>query len=265
MIEWTHSLAGALTGFVIGLTGVGGGALMAPILLLVFDISVATVVATDLWFAALTKLAAIRIYKNHDYVDWKIAKYLWLGSIPASLLIIYAIVSKDITKISSSLLHKGIGFLVLLSAFGLVAGDRIKKMKIETVVPGHFKGILPHIPNSHLLATTVAGLFLGVIVTLSSIGAGLLGTVILLYIYSTKLTPKHIIATEIAHAIPLALIAGIGYSIYGTVDVYLLIGLLIGSIPTAILGASVAHKIDSKWVKIFLALILFLAGFKLFI
>ena len=86
MIDWTYSLAGALTGFVVGLTGVGGGALMTPILLLVFGVSPVTAIATDLWFAAITKVFATRVHHGHGLIDWQVVKRLWLGSLTASAL-----------------------------------------------------------------------------------------------------------------------------------------------------------------------------------
>ena len=140
MIEWSHSLAGALTGLIIGLTGVGGGALMAPILLLVFDIAIGTVVATDLWFAAVTKIAAIRIYNTHHHIDWKVARRLWLGSFPASILVIIALISGSITKLSGSLLQQGIGILILITSVGLLTSQIIKKKEINFTTPDFLKG-----------------------------------------------------------------------------------------------------------------------------
>jgi len=261
MIEWTYSLAGGLTGLIIGLTGVGGGALMAPILLLVFDVSIATVVATDLWFAALTKVAAIRIYNTHHYIDWKITKLLWMGSIPASVLMIIAIVNGSVTRLSGCFLQRGIGILILLTSVGLLVGDRLKK---KNAISSEFlKNISANFSNASSVAAVIAGGILGVIVTLTSVGAGVFGTLILIYIYSSRMTSHHIVATDIMHAIPLALVAGIGYLICGEVDGKLLLSLLVGSIPAAIIGASLAKKMNSNWLKIAIAIVMFVASLKL--
>jgi len=263
MIEWTHSLAGALTGLVIGLTGVGGGAIMAPILLLVFDISIGTVVATDLWFAALTKMAVLRIYSTHDQIDWKVARRLWLGSIPTSTLVIIVLTSGSVTKLSGSFLQKGIGFLILLTSIGLLISQILKKNEINFTTSDFLKNVSSKFSKIRSGATIVAGGILGVIVTLTSVGAGVLGTLVLIYLYSSHMASHKIVATEVVHAIPLALVAGIGYLIYGKVDGTLLLSLLIGSVPAAILGASLAQKTNSNWLRIGIAIVMFLAGLKL--
>lgn len=263
MIEWSYSLAGALTGLIIGLTGVGGGALMAPILLLVFDIAIGTVVATDLWFAAVTKIAAIRIYNTHHHIDWKVARQLWLGSFPASILVIIALTSGSITKLSGSLLQQGIGILILITSVGLLISQIIKKKEINFTTPDFLKNMSPNFFKVRSSATIIAGGILGVIVTLTSVGAGVLGTLVLTYLYSSHMTSHKIVATEIVHAIPLALLAGIGYLICGKVDGALLLSLLIGSVPAAILGASLAQKTTSNGLRVGIAIVMFLAGLKL--
>jgi uncharacterized protein len=263
MIEWSHSLAGALTGLIIGLTGVGGGAIMAPILLLVFDISIGTVVATDLWFAALTKMAVIRIYSTHDHIDWKVARWLWLGSIPTSTLVIIVLTSGSVTKLSGSLLQQGIGFLILLTSIGLLINQILKKKEINFTTSDFLKNVSSKFSKIRSGATIIAGGIVGVIVTLTSVGAGVLGTLVLIYLYSSHMASHKIVATEVVHAIPLALVAGIGYLICGKVDGTLLLSLLIGSVPAAILGASLAQKTNSNWLRIGIAIVMFLAGLKL--
>lgn len=268
MIDWTFSLAGAVTGLVIGLTGIGGGALMAPILLLIFDVSIVTVVAVDLWFAAITKMAAIGIYTTYKHINWTVTKRLWLGSIPSSLLIIMAIANGHMSKLAEPLLYKGIGCLVLLTSVGLLISERLKKKEISLATPrlatSGFISTIPLDPDkARIVITVIAGGILGIIVTLTSVGAGVFGTLILIYLYSSSMTPHNIVATDILHAIPLAILAGIGYLIYGKVDGTILLSLLVGSIPAAILGASLAQKTNQKRLKIAIAAIMFLTGLKL--
>lgn len=338
-IDLYYSLAGALTGFVVGLTGVGGGALMTPILLIIFDVSVVTAVATDLWFAAITKIATLGIHHKKGQIDWKIAKLLWLGSIPCSFFVVLAVVSGSVSKISG-FLPKAIGVLVLITALGLVISNKLKTEKPSFQfrnIP-HFKKILPlaivisgalfgvltsftsaslttvgagvfgtlvliylysyrtsshkivatdtgqaitlelasgtekqgfkftNIPNFNTIqpiATILSGAVLGIIVSLTSVGAGVFGTLILIYLYSYRMSSHKIVATDIAHAIPLALVAGTGYLISGKVNFSLLASLLIGSIPMAILGAVVAHKISDRLLKLSLSIVLFFVGLKL--
>ena len=256
-IDLYYSLAGALTGFVVGLTGVGGGALMTPILLIIFDVSVITAVATDLWFAAITKIATLGIHHNKRQIDWKVARLLWMGSIPFSFLIVIAVVSGSVSKISG-FLPKAIGVLVLITALGLVISSKIKTEK-----PLFKFNNIPNFKKIQPLATILAGAVLGIIVSLTSVGAGVFGTLILIYLYSYRMSSHKVVATDIAHAIPLALVAGTGYLISGKVNLSLLTSLLIGSIPTAILGAVVAHKISDRLLKLTLSIVLFVVGLKL--
>lgn len=263
IIDWTFTLAGAFTGLVIGLTGIGGGALMAPILLLVFDLSLVTVVAVDLWFAAITKMAAVGIYNTYRHIDWTVSRRLWLGSIPLSIIMIIAITSGSISKLAEPLLQKGMGFLVLLTSVGLLLSEQIKKKDIKLLSADFLKKIPIDLEKGRIVVTIIAGGILGAIVTLTSIGAGVFGTLVLVYLYSSRMTPHNIVATDILHAIPLALLAGIGYLIYGKVDGTILMSLLIGSVPAAILGASLAQRINSKGLKIAIAMIMVLTGLKL--
>ena len=257
-INLAYVLAGFLTGFVVGVTGIGGGALMGPILLLIFDVPILAAVATDLWFAALTKIPAILIHHKNAKVDWEVVRLLLLGSLPVSILLFIALNSGLILKISG-FLPQGIGILVIISALGLLISHRIKeeRKKFNITSSLHFK-------KSRSIFTVFLGALLGGVVSLTSVGAGVLGTLILVYFYSYRMSYKNIIATEIAHAIPLALVAGTGYFVFGKVELSILNNLLIGSIPAAVLGAIVSQKTSDKILKIVLAIVLFFSGLKLF-
>jgi uncharacterized membrane protein YfcA len=255
--NWAYTLAGALTGFVVGMTGIGGGALMGPILLIVFDIPTLTAVATDLWFAALTKIAAISVHNKHGKVDWEIVRLLWLGSLPVATLVIIAVSNGLIPKISGYLVQ-AIGILVLISSLGLLMCDRLKEAGKDFRLTG-----VPYCKKGQSIITVLLGALLGGVVSLTSVGAGVLGTLILFYCYSYRMSSKNIVSTEIAHAIPVALIAGTGYFVFGKVNLVMLISLLVGSIPAAILGAIVSQKISDRKLKIVLAIVLGFAGLKL--
>jgi uncharacterized protein len=166
--EWLP-VAGALVGLVVGLTGVGGGALMAPILLVGFGLDLATVVATDLLFATITKLAATRVHHKNQFIDWQVTKRLWLGSIPATFFIVWLAQTGQLFA-SPDWVITLLGALVLLSAISLLFGDRIQALQSarRTEDPDRFLKIQPAL-------TTVAGGILGTLVTLTSVGAGALG------------------------------------------------------------------------------------------
>lgn len=256
MIDWTYSLAGALTGFVVGLTGVGGGALMTPILLLVFGVSPATAIATDLWFAAITKVVGARIHHANGQVDWQVAKRLWLGSLPLALFVV-VLVSLGAQVAKVEWLSKAIGVVVLITAVGLLAAPRLMAYARNRRVSQaeRFKAMQP-------VLTVASGAALGLCVALTSVGAGALGSVMLLFLYPLRMTPHRLVATDIVHAIPLAVVAGLGYLLAGMVDGWMLISLLLGSVPAVLLGSLLAGKITGRWIQIGLALVLMAAGIK---
>jgi uncharacterized protein len=250
-------VAGFLTGLIVGLTGVGGGALMTPILLLVFGISPVTAVGTDLWFAAITKLVATRIHSAAGLIDWQVTKRLWAGSLPAAGLTVLAMKAGLIVT-SFDLLKTAVAVAVLVTAAGLLLqpvlqktgrGQRLNKTD-------SFKAWQP-------VLTVAAGAGLGVIVTLTSVGAGALGVVMLTYLYPLRLTPARLIATDIVHAIPLALFAGLGHLMVGHVDFELLGWLLLGSIPGVFIGAKLSSRLPARVLRIALALVLCAVAIKL--
>ena len=259
MIDTAYALAGALTGFVVGLTGVGGGALMTPILLIFFGVSPTTAIATDLWFAAITKLVGARVHHTNGNVDWQVAKRLWLGSLPMALLIV-VIVSLGAQVAKVDWLTKAIGIVVLITAIGLLVAPKLvayaKGRRIGQ--PERFKAIQPAF-------SVISGGVLGLCVALTSVGAGALGSVMLLYLYPLRMTPHRLVATDIVHAIPLAVVAGLGYLFAGMVDWWMLASLLVGSIPTVLLGSLLAGKIPGRGIQIALALVLIAAGIKVLV
>ena len=259
MIDTAYALAGALTGFVVGLTGVGGGALMTPILLIFFGVSPTTAIATDLWFAAITKLVGARVHQTNGNVDWQVAKRLWLGSLPMALLIVVMVsLGAQVAKVNW--LTKAIGIVVLITAIGLLVTPKLvayaKGRRIGQ--PERFKAIQPAL-------TVISGGVLGLCVALTSVGAGALGSVMLLYLYPLRMTPHRLVATDIVHAIPLAVVAGLGYLFAGKVDWWMLASLLVGSIPTVLIGSLLAGKIPGRGIQIALALVLIVAGIKVLV
>jgi len=254
MIDIAYVMAGALTGFVVGLTGVGGGALMTPILLLFFGVAPTTAVATDLWFAALTKIIAARIHHSSGQIDWKVVKCLWRGSLPTALLLVIAVsVGGQLYK--PHWLKLAIGVVVFITAVGLLSAPTLMQMARTRRLsePARYKAMQP-------TATVIAGIILAVCVTLTSVGAGALGTVMLLYLYPLRMTPHRLVATDIAHAIPLAIIAGTGYLLAGLVDWSMLASLLVGSIPAVAIGCFAGKRFSPRWIQISLAAVLLMVA-----
>ena len=250
MMDPAYIAAGALTGVLVGLTGVGGGALMTPILLLVFGISPVTAIATDLWFAAITKIIGANIHQKANRVDWLIVKRLWLGSLPVALIATLA-VGMGVKTQKLDWLSEVIGVVVLITALALIFAPKLSKVAIKRRLdePEKFK-------KSQPLLTVFAGAVLGLCVSLTSIGAGALGSVMLIYLYPLRMTPHKLVGTDIVHAIPLAIVSGLGFMYMGLVNFELLASLLVGSIPCVILGGALAGKISSRAVQVTLATVL---------
>lgn len=259
MIDIAHILAGALIGFIVGLTGVGGGALMTPVLLILFDITPSVAIATDLWFAAITKLVGAGVHHGGGNVDWQVVKRLWLGSLPVALLVV-TIVSFGAKTTKVIWLTNAIGILVLITAVGMLIAPNLLKYSENRQIsqPERFKRI-------QLVLTVISGAVLGFCVALTSVGAGALSTVMLLYLYPLRMTPHRLVATDIVHAVPLAMLAGLGYVFSDKVDWWLLASLLVGSLPAVLLGSKLTLMISTRLVRILLAFILISIGIKILI
>jgi uncharacterized membrane protein YfcA len=250
MIDVAYVLTGALTGFIVGVTGVGGGALLTPVLLLFFGVAPATAVATDLWFAAITKLVGAQIHRRSGHVDWQVVRRLWTGSLPAAVAV--ALLVSMGTRISKvEWLTEAIGGLVLVTAGGLLLAPRLlasgRGRRLEN--PGKLEAKQPAL-------TVLAGAALGVCVALTSVGAGALGGVILLYLYPVRMTPRRMVATDLVHAIPLTMVAGLGYLVAGLIDWKMLWSLLAGSIPGIIVGSLTANRLPPRSMQVAIAIVL---------
>jgi hypothetical protein len=256
MIDPAYSVAGALTGFFVGLTGVGGGALMTPILLLFFGVAPTTAVATDLWFAAITKVVGARVHGASGQVDWQVVRRLWLGSLPVALAVA-AFMSSGSSLGKVGWLKQAIGGLILVTALGLLFAPKLLALARARRMnePARFKAMQPAL-------TVAAGAVLGICVALTSVGAGALGSVMLLYLYPLRMTPHRLVATDLVHAIPLAVVAGLGYLFSGLVDWGMLASLLIGSIPAIWVASLLARRVPARGIQILLAVVLLAAGWK---
>ena len=237
-------VAGAVTGLLVGLTGVGGGAMMTPLLLLVFGVAPLSAVGTDLWFAAITKLFASRVHHGHALIDWQVVRRLWLGSLTASALTLVWMKWQPVDATAVSWLKTAIAVAVMVTAAGMLLQKRLQALgrKFRTTDSAHFKALQAPV-------TVLAGVVLGVLVTLTSVGAGALGAVFLAYLYPLRLTPPRLIATDIVHAIPLAVFAGMGHLWLGNVSFGLLGQLLLGSIPAVMLGAMLSARLPHALLR----------------
>jgi hypothetical protein len=215
-------------------------------------------VGTDLWFAAITKLFATRVHHSHGLIDWQVVKRLWMGSLSASALTLIWMRFYPIDDYFVDLLKIIIAVAVIVTAIGLVFQRDLHTLgrHFRTTDGEQFKSVQAPL-------TVLAGVVLGVLVTLTSVGAGALGVVFLAYLYPLRLTTSRLIATDIVHAIPLAMFAGMGHLFIGNVDFRLLGNLLLGSIPMVIIGAMLSARLPQGLLRNLLAIVLLAIGLKL--
>ena len=250
-----YSLAGLVVGILVGLTGVGGGSLMTPLLVLVFGFHPATAVGTDLLYASATKSVGTTVHNMRGTVDWRVVRRLGLGSVPA------AIITLIILKVQGSPGPKTAGLITFTLGCALVvtAAAIMLRPQIIAWAGPRLDGMTDRQTS---IWTILLGLALGVLVTISSVGAGALGVTALLVLYP-KLPINRIAGSDIAHAVPLTLIAGIGHWWIGAVDFGLLLALLIGSIPGVIIGSLLSARASDSVLRPVLATVLVIVGWKL--
>ncbi|UCV25093.1 sulfite exporter TauE/SafE family protein [Ferribacterium limneticum] len=255
-MDYLYTLSGFAVGAIVGLTGVGGGSLMTPLLVLLFGVPPATAVGTDLLYAAMTKAGGTVAHGRKGHIDWAVTGRLALGSIPAAAITVYILsqLPKGSNVIGQIISH-GLGFALMLTAVAILFGRKLRE----------YAGKHDDSPlrQRHLGKITITvGAILGVLVTISSVGAGALGVAALFFLYP-KLSPVRIVGSDVAHAVPLTLVAGLGHWMLGGVDWPLLGALLLGSLPGIWLGTQVSAKVPEHILRRLLAAMLVLIGTKL--
>lgn len=267
-------LGGAVVGFIVGATGVGGGSLMTPLLTLAFGVPAQVAVGTDLLFAAVTKANGVRAHSRRGNVHWPITMWMIAGSVPASVATLAAMRNAHIDTRSFDLfVSHALGATLLLTATGLLLQRQIRAIGLRLVPERAGAGgpaLLATAPlqvgldtgGARPLPTMLLGAVIGGLVTLTSVGAGVIGVVALLFLYPS-LETRRIVGADVAHAVPLTLIAGLGHAALGTVNWSMLVALLIGSVPAIGFGAAAAHRLPDRALRAALAAMLVLLGLRL--
>ncbi len=257
-MEWGYTLSGLLVGFIVGVTGVGGGSLMTPLLIMLFGISPAIAVGTDLLYAALTKTGGAWVHGRRGTVEWKLVGRLAMGSLPAAIITILSLNALGVeNQMYSGLITSTLGVALILTALALLFRKHLTRMGRSHL------GFLVEWRDRHIVAATITtGAVLGVLVTISSVGAGALGMVVLFMLYP-RLPAVTLVGSDIAHAVPLTLFAGLGHAYMGTVDFNLLGSLLLGSLPGIYIGSHIGGRIPDRILRPILATLLILIGIKL--
>ena len=260
MHDLAFVFAGFVVGTVIGLTGVGGGSLMTPLLIFVFDTKPYLAVGTDLLFAAFTKLGGTVQLARAKRVDWAVVGQLSAGSIPAALITlgILRYVGPSSSAVQA-VMTQTLGAALLLTAaatlFKVIRGSNAP----ASVAIGQEKAAAK---ARHWSLPILFGALIGTLVTLTSVGAGAIGVTVLMLLYPLLPLPR-IVAADIAYAVPLTLVAGLGHASLGAVDWALLTKLLMGSIPGIWVGSHLMSKTPERFIRTLLSFLLAYAGAKL--
>ena len=255
MEAWAYTISGFVVGAIVGMTGVGGGSLMTPLLVLMFGVSPATAVGTDLLYAAITKSGGAWAHAKRGGVDWRLVRLLASGSIPAALATIVSIhvFAVDTDAFGSVITHT-LGVALILTALSIIFRNNIRRWADRRLgfgasgAPDHW--------------VVITGATIGLLVTISSVGAGAVGVTALMLL-APALATSRIVGSDIAHAVPLTLVAGLGHASTGSVDWMLLGSLIAGSLPGIWLGSHISHRLPERALRALLATLLVLIGGRL--
>lgn len=255
MIDPLYVASGFGVGLLVGMTGVGGGSLMTPLLILLFGVHPSTAVGTDLLYAAATKTGGSIVHGWSRSVHWPAVLRLACGSIPASALTLLVLWKLDLrSDTERGLVNLVLCFALLLTATSLI----FRKALME-----RYRRTLERVDErTTAVATVITGIVLGVLVSISSVGAGAVGVTVLLLLYP-RLPMATIVGSDIAHAVPLTLVAGIGHWALGDVDWGLMGVLLLGSLPGIVVGSYSATRVPEPVLRLMLASVLFVVAGKI--
>ena len=255
MVDPLYALSGFAVGALVGMTGVGGGSLMTPVLILLFGVEPATAVGTDLLYAAATKTVGSLVHGFARSIDWRVVRRLATGSAPATIVTLTALshfnLGDDAARNLITLVLSAALFataLVLVFGNAIVAAYRVRVVALDS--------------RRTAIITVVIGVMLGVLVSISSVGAGAIGVIALILLYP-QMPMARIVGSDIAHAVPLTLIAGAGHWMMGSVDWHIMGSLLAGSIPGIFVGSYFAIRIPERALRLVLATTLFVVASRL--
>ena len=253
-INWLYAASGLLVGLLVGLTGVGGGSLMTPLLILLFGFAPVTAVGTDQLFASVTKSAGSAIHGMNRTVEWRIVFRLAAGSVPAAIVTLFVLYYLRVSGSSANaLVTKVLSIALSLTALSLILRPWIFSLYKRRV------GLISERATRRL--TVLTGLVLGVLVSLTSVGAGALGVTALILLYP-DIPIGRIVGSDIAHAVPLTLVAGLGHWLQGSVNLTLLGSLLVGSLPGILIGSYLVPRIPEIYLRSLLALVLLIVAYR---
>ncbi len=255
-----YALSGLIVGALVGLTGVGGGSLMTPLLVLVFGVPPAVAVGTDLLFSASTKLVATASFGFSRRVDWRIVARLSIGSVPAAAaVILWFWLDHRPPGVVDQLISRSLAIILSIAAAALLLHDSWRRWGLKFTAAWFIAS-----ERHKVLLTVVTGALLGIGVTMTSVGAGALGVAALVALYPLRLPSDRLVATDIAHALPITAIAAAGHAVLGHVDLRALACLLVGSIPGVLIATRATIRFPPQLTRSLIAIMLAAVSVRLF-
>ena len=254
-LGFLYTLSGFCVGALVGMTGVGGGSLMTPLLILIFGIHPAAAVGTDLLYAAATKACGTVVHGLNDTVDWHLVRRLASGSVPASAVTLLFLSHYDLaSRPMQHFFSVALGTALVVTALAVIFRPRIAAWFARRVGEPR--------PAVAAVLTVATGVVLGVLVSITSVGAGALGVSALVLLYP-RLPTARIVGSDIAHAVPLTLVAGMGHLLLSTINVSILGALLLGSLPGIFVGSRLAIRAPDAVLRLALSGVLVVVGGRL--
>jgi uncharacterized membrane protein YfcA len=251
----SNVVSGFCVGVLVGMTGVGGGSLMTPVLILLFGVNPATAVGTDLLFAATTKTVGTLIHGVSRTIDWLVVGRLAAGSVPATAVTLLAL---SVLDFDSAEARRAIT-ITLAGVLGLTS---MALFFSKQILLRHANYMRELDTKSISLFTIALGALVGMLVTATSVGAGAIGVIALVLLYP-QLPTVRIVGSDIAHAVPLTLLAGSGHWLLGSIDWDLLLTLVVGSIPGVVIGSYFAGRTADYVLRMMLAVVLIIVAVRL--
>jgi uncharacterized membrane protein YfcA len=260
LIPLAYALCGLVVGALVGLTGVGGGSLMTPLLVLVFGLPPAVAVGTDLLFSASTKLVATASFGFSRRVDWRIVARLTIGSVPAAAaVILWFWLNHRPPGVVDQLISRCLAVILIVAAAALLLHESWRRWGLKFTAAWFLGG-----ERHKILLTVLTGALLGVGVTITSVGAGALGVAALVALYPLRLPSDRLVATDIAHALPITALAAAGHAVLGHVDLRALACLLVGSIPGVLIATRATIRFPPQLTRSLIAIMLVVVSLHLF-
>jgi uncharacterized membrane protein YfcA len=248
------AVAGAMVGFIVGLTGMGGGALMTPMLVLLFGVDPLTAVSTDVVAAVVIKPIGGGVHLRHGRVHRGVVRWLVLGSVPSAFLGVVILRSIDDGGSAEDPIRFVLGLALVVAAGALVVRAVLQLRRAPT--PGDHDIAVRRLP------TLIVGILGGLIVGMTSVGSGSLMMVLLIVLYP-RMTTRELVGTDLVQAVPLVLAAAIGHLLFGDFDGGVATSLLVGAVPAVYIGARLSSRAPDRYVRPVLILVLLAAGLAL--